>query len=91
MLPPQSLLMAANSAIALAAIAARAPGAARLAAVAVAGQVAFVVGGLALVGAPAVVYRSLATAPLLAARNAALYSRLLRGRRQQDWVRTPRA
>jgi 1,2-diacylglycerol 3-beta-glucosyltransferase len=91
LLPPQSLLMAANSAIALASIAARAPGAARLAAAAVAGQAGFVIGCLALVGAPAAVYRSLATAPLLAARNAALYSKLVRGRRPREWVRTPRA
>jgi 1,2-diacylglycerol 3-beta-glucosyltransferase len=89
-LPPQSLLMAANAGVAAAAIVLRAPGAARTAALGLAGQVAFVLGGLALVGAPKSAYRSLATAPLLAARNAGLYSRLLRGRGEREWVRTPR-
>jgi hypothetical protein len=54
------------------------------------GQIAFVLGGLALVRAPRSVYRALATAPVLAARNASLYSRLARGRRPSEWVRTPR-
>jgi hypothetical protein len=88
--PPQSILLAANASIAVAALMLRAPAAARVATAALTGQVAFVLGGLALVRAPAPVYRSLAMAPLLAAQNARLYSRLARGRRPSEWVRTPR-
>jgi cellulose synthase/poly-beta-1,6-N-acetylglucosamine synthase-like glycosyltransferase len=90
LVPPQSLLMAANGAIAVAALGARARPAARIAAAGLIGQVAFVLGGLALVRAPAPVYWSLVTAPLLAARNARLYSRLARGWRPGAWIRTPR-
>jgi hypothetical protein len=44
----------------------------------------------ATVGAPAAVYRSLAMAPLLVARNARLYARLAGGWRPRGWVRTKR-
>jgi cellulose synthase/poly-beta-1,6-N-acetylglucosamine synthase-like glycosyltransferase len=91
LIPPQSLLMAANVSIAAAAVALRARAPARTAAVAVAGQIAFVLGGLVIARAPAAAYRALATAPVLAIRNAALYSRLARGRRPREWIRTPRA
>lgn len=82
LIPPQSLLLAANVATL--------PLRPRIAAAALAGQVAYVLGGLALVRAPAAVYRSLALAPLLAARNAHLYARLARGWRPRSWVRTAR-
>ena len=62
----------------------------RLSVAALAAQAGFVLGGLALVRAPAAVYRALATAPLLALRNAALYARLARGRGEREWVRTRR-
>ena len=91
LIPPQSLLMAANTAIAATAAALRDRAAARTAAAAVAGQISFVVAGLALAHAPPAAYRALATAPVLALRNASLYSRLARGRRPSEWVRTPRA
>ena len=76
LMPPQSLLLAANLAFA------RRPG--------LAAQAVYVLGGLAVVGAPAAVYRSLAMAPLLVARNARLYARLAGGWRPRGWVRTKR-
>jgi Glycosyl transferase family group 2 len=90
LMPPQSLLMALNAGTAAAAAALGARRAARLSLAALAAQITFVVGGLALVRAPAAVYRSLALAPVLALRNAGLYARLARGRGQREWVRTAR-
>lgn len=90
LMPPQSILMAANSTVLVAATAARAQRAAALSAAALTGQVAFVLGGLALVRAPASAYRALALAPALAFRNAGLYARIARGRGPRGWVRTPR-
>jgi len=90
LMPPQSLLMAADAALAAAACAVGTRQAARISVAGLVGQATFVLGGLALVHAPAAAYRALATAPLLAARNARLYSRLVRGRRTRGWVRTPR-
>jgi 1,2-diacylglycerol 3-beta-glucosyltransferase len=90
LMPPQSLLLAGNGALLAAATAVRARRAGALAAGALGGQVGFVLGGLVLVRAPASAYRALALAPLLVARNASLYSRLLRGKRPAGWVRTPR-
>jgi len=90
LIPPQSLLMAGNAALAGAAAAVGVRRAARISLAGLAGQAAFVLGGLVLVRAPAAAYRSLATAPLLAVRNARLFARLARGRRTREWVRTPR-
>jgi cellulose synthase/poly-beta-1,6-N-acetylglucosamine synthase-like glycosyltransferase len=90
LIPPQSLLLAANLATTAAAIVLRAPLARRAAAFGLAGQVVYVLGGLALVRAPAGAYRGLALGPLLAVRNAGLYARLARGWRPSGWVRTPR-
>lgn len=90
LVPPQSLIMTANAGVALLAGATGARAARRMAVAALAAQATFVIGGLALVHAPASVYRALATAPLLAARNAGLYARLARGRRPSEWVRTRR-
>jgi cellulose synthase/poly-beta-1,6-N-acetylglucosamine synthase-like glycosyltransferase len=90
LVPPQSLLMAANAGIAAVALRVRCPEAARMAIGALAGQVVFVVGGLALAGAPAAAYRGLAMAPLLAVENVRLYSRFARGRTPREWRRTPR-
>jgi len=53
-------------------------------------QLAFVVGGLWLVRAPAHVYRSLMVAPALIVRKVTLYGNLLRGRGPKSWVRTER-
>jgi hypothetical protein len=89
LVPPQSLLLAANvAAVALAlggSRAARWAGAANLA-----GQAGFVVGGLALAHAPPAAWRALALAPALAAWKLALLSRLWLHGPPSDWVRTGR-
>jgi hypothetical protein len=90
LVPPQSLLLAANAGVAGAAATLGVRRAAWIAGAALAAQAAFVLGGLALVRAPASVYRALALGPFLAARNARLYARIARGRRPREWVRTPR-
>src|SRR5207248_922915 len=56
----------------------------------VAGPAAFVLGGLALVGAPAEVYRALAHAPALLLDKLGVYARVVRGRGPETWERTPR-
>jgi GT2 family glycosyltransferase len=89
LVPPQSLLLAANLAAAL--LARRAgPAAARVAAGNLAVQAAFVAGGLMLVRAPTSVWRSLAVAPALVVWKLALLARLWAGRGPTRWVRTPR-
>jgi hypothetical protein len=81
LVPPQSLLLAAN--LAVAARGGRAGW--NLAA-----QAAFVAGGLVVVRAPAAVWRSLALAPALVAWKLALLARLWAGRGPTGWVRTER-
>src|SRR4051812_286760 len=90
LLPPQSLLMGVNAALATASAALGARRAAGLSAAALVGQAGFVLGGRAVARAPSAAYWSLATAPLLALRNARLYARLARGRGEREWVRTAR-
>jgi len=87
---PQSLLLAGGVSAAGGAVALRARRTALVATAGVAGQIVFVVGGLVLFGAPARVYRALALAPALAARNARTYARLAARRRPPQWNRTPR-
>jgi predicted oxidoreductase len=87
--PPQAILLGMNAAACVASAALRARPAARAAGVALGGQVLFVLGGLALVRAPARVYAALALAPLLVVRKAALLTRVAR-REPAAWVRTPR-
>jgi Glycosyltransferase like family 2 len=89
LVPPQSLLLAANV---VAALAARRAGRAtrRMAAANVIAQLAFVTGGLRLARAPASVWRSLACAPALVAWKLALLARLWAGRGPAAWVRTER-
>jgi hypothetical protein len=89
LVPPQSLLLAANVLNAVAA--ARATRRVRRLALAnLAAQLLFVGGGLALVRAPAAVWRSLAVAPLVAVWKLSLLARLLAGRGPAHWVRTER-
>ena len=89
LVPPQSLLLAANLAVALPA--SRAGEAVRrVAAANLAAQVAYVTGGLLLARAPAAVWRSLACAPALVAWKLALLVRLWSGRGPTQWVRTER-
>jgi hypothetical protein len=84
LVPPQSLLLAAG-------LAASVPRATRRAALAgLAGQAAFVAGGLALVRAPAPVWRALAFAPVLAADKLLVLGRLALGRGPRSWSDQPR-
>ena len=89
LVPPQSVLLAANAASAALALRGsrrlRWAGAANLA-----GQVGFVAGGLALARAPRAAWRALAFAPVLAAWKLVLLSRLWLGGTPRDWVRTSR-
>jgi 1,2-diacylglycerol 3-beta-glucosyltransferase len=89
LVPPQSLLLAANAAGLLLALRARS-GRRRLAVANAAAQVGFVVGGLSLAGAPAAVWRALALAPALAVWKLTLMARLWGRRAPTDWVRTER-
>lgn len=89
-IPPQAMLLGLNGATwACAAVLGIRP-AARLAAAALAGQLSFVLGGLALVRAPARVYAALLLAPRLVARKLALMTRVITGRASSAWIRTPR-
>ena len=89
LVPPQSMLLAAN--VAGAAMALRCSRATRSAGLAnLAGQAAFVVGGLALARAPNSVWRALAFAPALAMWKLALLARLWSRPEPVGWVRTTR-
>jgi 1,2-diacylglycerol 3-beta-glucosyltransferase len=82
LVPPQSLLLALNLA---GCVRSRRLGIANLA-----GQATFVLGGLAVMRAPAPVWRALAFAPVLAAFKLGLLARLWLGRGPTEWVRTER-
>jgi hypothetical protein len=89
LVPPQSVLFAANAAGALLAL--RGAHATRCAGLAnLAGQAGFVAGGLALARAPREAWRALAFAPVLAAWKLVLLGRLWLGGGPSDWVRTTR-
>jgi 1,2-diacylglycerol 3-beta-glucosyltransferase len=89
LVPPQSLLLAANAACALAALPASA-GLRRVALANLASQAMFVAGGLMLARAPLRVWRALAFAPALALWKLGLLARLWLGRGPATWVRTGR-
>jgi hypothetical protein len=59
-------------------------------ALALALQAGYVLGGLAVVGAPASSYRALLAVPGLLVRRAGTFARLLGGRGPSEWVRTAR-
>jgi hypothetical protein len=84
LVPPQSLLLALNAA---GLVTARGR---RLAVANLAAQAVFVAGGLAIVRAPAPVWRALAFAPVFAAHKLAALVRLAAGRGPSGWVRTER-
>jgi hypothetical protein len=89
LVPPQSLLLAAN--LTGWAICLRAPAPVRRLALAnLVAQLAFVAGGLALARAPASVWRALLRAPAFAIWKLGLLLRLLAGRGPTRWVRTER-
>lgn len=90
LVPSQSLLLAVNILVGISAEALRARSAARLALVNLLGQLAFVLGGLSLVGAPPVVYRALLQAPALAGQKVCLLIVMLAGRGPRVFVRTER-
>ena len=90
LIPPQSLLIAGNVLLAVLAVALRSRAARAIAVGNLIGQAAFVLGGLALVRAPAAVYRSLALAPVLVVWKVALWGRVVSGRGATRWVRTER-
>lgn len=84
LVPPQSVLLAVNAAGLLSARLRRA------ALVNLLAQAGFVVGGLAVMRAPAPVWRALAFTPVFAAHKAALLARLAVGRGPASWQRTER-
>lgn len=87
---PQSLIAAGSGVSALAGVVL---GSKRLVAIslaALAGQFTFVLMGLRLVQAPALVYRALLAAPALIAQKVMLYVGLFGGQRPTSWVRTER-
>lgn len=90
LVPPQSLIAAGSSSSALAGLLLGRRRLLALSLATLAAQLAFVLGGLRLVRAPAQVYRALLTAPALIATKLAIYGRLLRGRGPTSWVRTER-
>jgi hypothetical protein len=87
---PQSLIAAGSVASGLAAMVFGSKRLAALSAAALAGQLTFVLMGLRLVQAPALVYRALLAAPALIAQKIILYVGLLGGKRPTSWVRTER-
>jgi hypothetical protein len=90
LVPPQSLLLAANLAGAAIGLL-RGRGPARWAGAAnLAGQAGFVAGGMALAHAPPAAWRALASAPVLATWKLLLLSRVWLGGAPSDWVRTSR-
>jgi 1,2-diacylglycerol 3-beta-glucosyltransferase len=90
LVPPQSLIAAGSAGSLLAGVALRRRGLLALSLGTLAAQLAFVLGGLRLVGAPPVVYRALLRTPALIAAKLAIYARLLSGRGPTSWMRTER-
>lgn len=89
-IPPLSLLAAASGPAAIVGLTLGSRLTVRLVLANTVGLVAFVLGGLALFGAPASAYRALLGAPALAVRKASLYAAIVRGRGARSWVRTGR-
>ena len=87
---PQSLLAAGSLGCGVAGLALGSGRIVRLAFATASAQLAFVLGGLRLAGAPPDAYRALASAPFLVAGKVALYGRLLAGRGPASWIRTER-
>jgi 1,2-diacylglycerol 3-beta-glucosyltransferase len=89
--PPQSVLAAANAAATALAVALRARGAVLLGACNLAAQALYVIGGLAVARAPRSVYVALLGAPRLALWKLGLQLRLLARRGPREWVGTRQA
>lgn len=90
LVPPQSVIALGTAGSATAALLLRSRRLLALSAFTLTAQIAFVLGGLRLVRAPASVYRALLMAPALIAAKLGLYARLLSGRGPTGWVRTKR-
>jgi hypothetical protein len=90
LVPPQSLLAAGSLLSGLGGLALGSRRLSGLAALTAAAQMAFVLGGLRLIRAPAAVYRAMLAAPALIVNKLALYVRLLGGRGPRSWTRTER-
>ncbi len=90
LIPPQSLLLAGNLAVSLVATVRGRDAARRLATAGLTGQAIYVLSGLAVAGAPGVVYRSLVAAPVLVGHKLVLALRIARGRGPREFVRTQR-
>lgn len=90
LLPPQSLIAMGTIGSALAGMVLGSRRLLALSAFNMVAQLAFVLGGLRLVRAPANVYRALLLAPVLIVAKMGLYARLLIGRGPTSWVRTER-
>jgi hypothetical protein len=88
LIPPQSLLFAANASVLAAAMTRRAG--LRVAMANLVGQAVYVLGGLRLVRAPIAAYRALLTAPTLALWKLGLYARLVARPGPTRWIRTER-
>jgi hypothetical protein len=90
LVPPQTLLLAGNAAAGVAAVALRSRPLAAASAATALGQAAYVLGGLAVAGAPPEVFRAVLRAPALAARKLGVFGRVASGRGATSWVRTRR-
>jgi len=90
LVPPQSLLALLHIAFGALALASRSRLARRVAAVDAALQAVFVLGGLRVTRAPAVVYRALGEAPALVAQKLRILSRVLVKGAPNAWERTAR-
>lgn len=86
--PPQSMLLAGNAAMACLGAATRSSRLRRIGTLNLLAQAAYVLGGLCLVRAPLGVYRALLLAPLLAAWKLSIHARLALGRGPKGWIPT---
>jgi 1,2-diacylglycerol 3-beta-glucosyltransferase len=89
-IPAQSLQLAGGLAGALAAGLSGRPALVRVALANLCAQAVYVLGGLALAGAPRAAYRGLLLAPVLVAHKLSLYARILTVGGPRAWVRTGR-
>lgn len=90
LIPPQSLIAAGSLGCGALASTLKSRRLVAMAMIAALAQVAYVLGGLAVVRAPREVYRALWSVPVVAIRQLLLYGRLTVGRGPDAWHRTPR-
>jgi cellulose synthase/poly-beta-1,6-N-acetylglucosamine synthase-like glycosyltransferase len=90
LIPPQSLQIGGTCTLTVLAALSDSQVAMAFGAAVLVAQFAYILGGLALVGAPVEVYRALLLAPMLMVWKVRLYLRILSGRGPRAWVRTGR-